>query len=389
MSRQSNFQGPTMANQDRSQSKGEDEKGMWSSMLDSVAKGKKLPEKNLIVLGGSPETQKELLDVLASDSPKRPQDRHRRKPVIANEFALGYTYQDVLDADHEDVLARLSSDKIDALELEQGWKEEEFDFVLQFLRTILMKPLKHNVIDRDKILVPPNWDSWGKIRVLREGFDVEGTSSGWSVDIQGPLQATSVSQEESGEADAAVSDQAPSEATSESAVLATYESTILKPRNLNDSNPLHSTPTIEVSTKSTQEFLAAQLETINSLQAEDERVAAASKTPGSTSFSTRSHDERVNEHIGPVQVNMGGIQVDADDMLKKLKNREREDVSEQPLDPASVAASKSPDEQKAENEKLSSFFAGLMKRGTSGSPRGTPGKDIKSSGGRETPTKKV
>lgn len=28
---------------------------------------------------------------------------------------------------------------------------------------------------------------------------------------------------------------------------------------------------------------------------------------------------RVNEHIGPVQFNMGGIQVDADDMLQRLK----------------------------------------------------------------------
>ena len=74
---------------------------MWSSMLDSVASGKKLPEKNIIVLGGSSETQKEFLETLTSDAPKRPQDRHKRKPVVANEFALGYTYQDVLDADHE------------------------------------------------------------------------------------------------------------------------------------------------------------------------------------------------------------------------------------------------------------------------------------------------
>ena len=48
---------------------------MWSSMLDSVASGKKLPEKNIVVLGGSPETQKEFLETLASDAPKRPQDR--------------------------------------------------------------------------------------------------------------------------------------------------------------------------------------------------------------------------------------------------------------------------------------------------------------------------
>lgn len=53
------------------------------------------------MIGGTPDTQKELLETLASDVPKRPQDRHRRKPVIANDFALGYTYQDVLDADQE------------------------------------------------------------------------------------------------------------------------------------------------------------------------------------------------------------------------------------------------------------------------------------------------
>ena len=36
---------------DASYSGADNEKGMWSSMLDSVASGKKLPEKNLIVLG--------------------------------------------------------------------------------------------------------------------------------------------------------------------------------------------------------------------------------------------------------------------------------------------------------------------------------------------------
>ena len=70
-------------------------------MLDSVSSGKKVPEKNIVVFGGSPDTQKEFLETLPSDGPKRPQDRHMRKPVTANEFALGYTYQDVLDADHE------------------------------------------------------------------------------------------------------------------------------------------------------------------------------------------------------------------------------------------------------------------------------------------------
>src|SRR5258706_15763957 len=52
------------------------------------------------------------------------------------------------------------------------------------IQSLLKKqPLRHNVIDREKVLVPANWDSWGKIRVLREGFDVEGVNRGWSVDI--------------------------------------------------------------------------------------------------------------------------------------------------------------------------------------------------------------
>ncbi len=31
------------------------------------------------------------------------------------------------------------ADKVDRLEKEQGWREEDFDFILQFLRTILAK----------------------------------------------------------------------------------------------------------------------------------------------------------------------------------------------------------------------------------------------------------
>lgn len=52
--------------------------------------------------GGTTETQREFLEILASDNgTKRSQDRYRKKPPTANEFALGYTYQDILDADHE------------------------------------------------------------------------------------------------------------------------------------------------------------------------------------------------------------------------------------------------------------------------------------------------
>jgi hypothetical protein len=47
--------------------------------------------------------------------------------------------------------------------------------------------LTPNVVDRDRVFVPYGWDSWGKIRVLREGFDVEGVCGGWSVDIASVL----------------------------------------------------------------------------------------------------------------------------------------------------------------------------------------------------------
>jgi hypothetical protein len=52
--------------------------------------------------GGTPETQRDFLESVSTESvnTRRPPDRGR-KPPIANQFALGYTYQDVLDSDHE------------------------------------------------------------------------------------------------------------------------------------------------------------------------------------------------------------------------------------------------------------------------------------------------
>ncbi|RBQ73263.1 hypothetical protein FVER14953_03940 [Fusarium verticillioides] len=86
---------------------GEQKKDLWTSMLESVASGKRLPEKNLIVLGGTPENQREFLESLSSSEPKRNADR-LKIPPIANNFALGYTYYDVLDTDQDDTLARVS-----------------------------------------------------------------------------------------------------------------------------------------------------------------------------------------------------------------------------------------------------------------------------------------
>ncbi|KAI5291609.1 hypothetical protein KEM55_008313, partial [Ascosphaera atra] len=77
-------------------------------MLDNVASTKRLPEKNLLVLGGNPDSQREFLETLSPDSSDPRVQRKGKAPPVSNQFALGYTYQDVLDADHEDTLARLS-----------------------------------------------------------------------------------------------------------------------------------------------------------------------------------------------------------------------------------------------------------------------------------------
>lgn len=106
----------------RPKSSGEDGKSLWSTLLESVATGKRLPEKTILVLGAFPkrshwllhtnsfylggtvETQTNFTIALSSDPSyrRRPVERSgARKPLIANRFALGYTYQDVLEGDQD------------------------------------------------------------------------------------------------------------------------------------------------------------------------------------------------------------------------------------------------------------------------------------------------
>jgi dynein light intermediate chain 1 len=53
---------------------------------------------------------------------------------------------------------------------------------------------KSNTLDRDRIVVPAGWDSWGKISVMRDSFDAKMWSEAWERDLE--------SGEESGEAGA-------------------------------------------------------------------------------------------------------------------------------------------------------------------------------------------
>ncbi|OLN96614.1 Cytoplasmic dynein 1 light intermediate chain 2 [Colletotrichum chlorophyti] len=515
-----------------------EKKDLWSSMLDSVASGKRLPEKNMIVLGGSPESQGEYIESLSHSSEKRSLDRQSSKtPPVANNFALGYTYYDVLDADQEDILARISvymlstpsqsfpkliqplitpesipntlmvilldwstphlwmrqlrewilfmrsilensshecqatmeevmvswrdrgrgggstnldgtgantsegdvalplgpgeweegiglplcvvcqhAEKMEALEKNQGWKEGDFDQVLQYLRTALLRhgasliyttpnvassmpslvhaslgitsllkrqPLKHNVIDRDKILVPPNWDSWGKIRVLRDGFDVEATSQGWSHDLQSTFPSPAMTTENLNTLAKARADGDYNGEVWSSAV-APYEDWI---RDLSNAGSALSftrrdadSSQLEMSSTDTQDFLGSSLQVLETHRSRtsDGKKADASKSrtgqrtdesdPGASL--RQGTDGKVSQHIGPVQFNMGGIQVDADDMVQRLKDRQAYSAAQDPTTPPADTAAENPDEM--DNDKLQAFFSGLMnrKQPANGSPRG-------------------
>ncbi|PWY98216.1 DLIC-domain-containing protein [Testicularia cyperi] len=150
------------------------------------------------------------------------------------------------------VVVCAKSDAIPRLERDKNFKEEQFDYIQQVLRTICMKygaglfyssstkaqsidilrsyilhrlftqgtvtvpaagsvaaaaPSSSNAgqangsaaaggttafpfayrastTDRDTLLVPAGWDSWGKIRALRESFDCKGLGRGWELDCE-------------------------------------------------------------------------------------------------------------------------------------------------------------------------------------------------------------
>ncbi|KAG6845425.1 hypothetical protein H0H87_009332 [Tephrocybe sp. NHM501043] len=43
---------------------------------------------------------------------------------------------------------------------------------------------KPNTLDRDRIVIPAGWDSWGKISVLRDGFDAKFWGEAWERDLE-------------------------------------------------------------------------------------------------------------------------------------------------------------------------------------------------------------
>ncbi len=199
--------------------------------------------------------------------------------------------------------------------------------------SILKKqPLRHNVIDRDKVVIPPNWDSWGKIRVLRDGFDVDQISTGWSIDLDQPFPLAD-SNGAVAEHDPIEGDHGHAEGEPDGSAVVLYEDAVQDPSmdalQLAGRNT-HSTA-LEVEAIDTQTFLAQQLKVLDAFKQKNTEEGARDESRHKL-YNKKLDDEhlvgggddraveaKVLEHIGPVQFNMGGIQVDADDMVQRLK----------------------------------------------------------------------
>lgn len=193
------------------------------------------------------------------------------------------------------------------------------------IHSLLKKqPLKPNVIDRDKVAVPPNWDSWGKIRVLREGFDVEAVSEGWSIDLETKFPPPARGQISDNDTENGVEYDVDGYEIIPGSAVTMFEGSIRNPTMdalQMAGRDTHSSK-LEVETVDTQIFLGSQVEKLEVYKQKIVEEGKASSPTSNKKPVKAEEDNRqanVSDHIGPVQFNVGGIQVDADDMMKRLQ----------------------------------------------------------------------
>jgi dynein light intermediate chain 1 len=193
---------------------------------------------------------------------------------------------------------------------------------------------KASVIERDKILVPPNWDSAGKIRVLRDGSDteLEEVSQRWSEDIRNGLVGSPISplpplspSEEGFDKEQTGDQHLPSKA--ENSAMTMYEDKVPYSGVGSYSHDQGRRGSeLEVPNVDMQEFLRGQLKVLDGLRQKADSAKANAKVDTETTSASgggtavRGQDMGVSHHIGPVKCNIGGIQVDidADEAVRRL-----------------------------------------------------------------------
>ncbi|RHZ89821.1 hypothetical protein Glove_9g161 [Diversispora epigaea] len=220
------------------------------------------------------------------------------------------------------VVVCTKSDNVFTLEREKDYKEEQFDFIQQSLRTICLKygaalfytttrqpktfinlrkyilhrllgtkashsdtkssyafNIEPTFVERDTVLVPAGWDSWGKIGVLREGFDCNGLLRGWDLDVTGKAEQL---EGENGHVDEIFSAQK------------VFEDVV---KHVESEKPL--VPTIIIA-EDEQEFFARHVETLK--QANSERPPSVVGPMGAPQYTYVNLGEEIPDlDVAPVQ----------------------------------------------------------------------------------------
>ena len=151
-------------------------------------------------------------------------------------------------------------------------------------------------------------------------FDAEQISNGWSEDIKLPFGSIPPTLDILEESRAAAGENG--ELGPADSAVARYEGWCREPTSggLPNVESAVTDAVIGVESDETQAFFERQFKILEAYKAK--APTAAVENTGGGAYSKRADamsDSGVNEHIGPVQFNMGGIQVDADDMLQRLK----------------------------------------------------------------------
>ncbi|SGY37841.1 BQ5605_C003g01898 [Microbotryum silenes-dioicae] len=128
-------------------------------------------------------------------------------------------------------------------------------------------PFNHraNVVDREEVLVPSGWDSWGKIRVLRDRFDPEAFSRAWDDDVRSGL----------------------GEVSTRGGAVAMYEDIVVDVDE--DSQPTR-VVTNHVEAMDEQDFLKPHYETLQADRVKDPRAAFAARPGDSGAMNGMSNE---------------------------------------------------------------------------------------------------
>ena len=170
--------------------------------------------------------------------------------------------------------------------------------------------VQHDVVVRDRLLIPPGWDSWGFIRVTREGFDVEAVSAEWGQALDAFQQQQAMAPEGGPGAettDAPDTNVQPTPSP-EPTVLTSYAEVIPDPTasRYQPSGPATPANAIDVPALDTQLFLAQQLEALTKLQAADDAEAARAAKAGPSPGDGRASPGVLSNSIGGGTGGSGG-----------------------------------------------------------------------------------